>query len=487
MAGPSRRTFLVGAASALVACEGLRASTARWLGADWPDQVVVPDASDVDADHRFLSRVTFGPWPGDREHLGTVGRSAWLEAQLHPSSIDDGACRALARRFESVHAAPAENLSTRHAQLRQEHVRHELLRASFSQRQLLESLTALWGDHFNIALSKGDVVAYKAADHQLLRTHALGRFRDLVRASALSPAMLLYLDGADNKAGPGEVPNENYARELLELHTLGVSGGYAQQDVMEAARALSGWTVGDTDDWGRGTVRFQAQHHDPGSKQILGHTLPAGQGRSDLDALLDVVITHPSTARFVASKLCRWFLGPHAPEHAIDQVARTFSRTDGDLRACVRTTLTHPALDDPRHSRLKRPYRFVVSALRGLGAVHHAKEPLLRTLERLGQPIGGHPTPDGYPWEPAPWLGTLAWRWTFARELAHGELPAQVPWERLRSSLGRDPDALFNHLIGRAPTSLERAALAQARADGGDPWRATAALTLASPAFQVIA
>ena len=481
----SRRGFLIGAAATLVACDGLRGQTARWLGASWPDAVAVPGSAAIDPAHLFLSRAGLGPWPGDREALLALGRPAWIERQLHPDDIDDSACRALARRFESVHASPAENLSTRHAQLREEHARHELLRATFSERQLLESLTALWGDHFNIAVAKGDVVAYKAHDHGLIRAHALGSFRELVRASALSPAMLLYLDGADNKAGGGDIPNENYARELLELHTLGVSGGYVQRDVMEAARALSGWTVGDGDDWGQGTVRFEPAHHDPGVKQVLGHTLQPGQGEDELDALLDVVLAHESTSRFVATKLCRWFLGEEAPEDAIAQVALTFRQTDGDLRACVRTTLLPPALDAAPGTRLKRPFRFVVSALRGLGAIHHAGPELLRTLERLGQPTGGHPTPDGYPWEESPWLGTLAWRWTFARDLAHAATLAQVPWEALRHGLGENPDALFAHLIGRAPTPEERAALRLVRTEADDPWRATAALTLASPAFQV--
>lgn len=485
MTGPSRRHFLISAAATLAACDGLRAGTARWLGADWPDTVPVPATTTVDPDHHFLNRAGFGPWPGDRQRLRRMGRATWIEEQLHPSTIDDSACRALARRFESVHGAAAENLSTRHAVLAEEHARHELLRATFSRRQLHESLTALWGDHFNIAVAKGDVVYFKAADHRSLRQHALGSFRDLVRASALSPAMLLYLDGADNRAGPGEVPNENHARELLELHTLGVTGGYDQQDVMHTARAMSGWTVAGDDDWGRGTVRFRPGHHDRGAKHVLGQPLPAGQGSEDLDALLDVIMDHPSTARFVAGKLCRWFLGEDPPDDAIQHVAAIFTASDGDLRACARATLTHPSLHAPRGTALKRPFRLVVSALRGLGAVHHAGPALLRTLERLGQPTGGHPTPDGYPMHATAWLGTLAWRWSFAEDFVHGRADADISWDALRESLGPDPDALWAHLIGRAPTSLERSALQQARATAEDPWRATAAMTLASPAFQV--
>ena len=479
-----RRRFLSLAAvsAGAVACDGARGTAARWLGADWPDRVRVPGADAVDATHHLLNRASFGPWPGDRERVAGLGAADWIEDQLHPDGIDDTACRALARRFESVYAAPGETASTRHAQLQEELSRYALLRASFSRRQLYESMVALWGDHFNIAVAKGDVVYFKASDERrVIRAHALGRFRDLVRASALSPAMLVYLDGADNKAGPGEVPNENYARELLELHTLGVSGGYAQRDVMEAARALSGWRVAGEGDWGRGRVIFERGHHDDGEKQVLGTTLPAGAGADDLEALLDVVCAHPSTARYVATKLCRWFIADSPPEQAIADVAAEFLATDGDLRACVRATLTHDGFAGSVGGKVKRPFRLIVSAVRALAAVHHAEPALMRFLDRMGQGHGGHPTPDGYPWEPHPWLGTLAWRWSFARELADGGVGAEVPWDAIRRGLD-GPGALWAHLTGRAPTDLEARLLASMP---GDPWREAAALALASPAFQV--
>ena len=484
--GPSRRGVLVGglATVAVAGCDGVRGAVARSLGAAWPVTVTVPDGLEIDSEHAFLNRVGLGPWPGDRARLAALGRAAFLEEQLHPEGIDDTACRALARRFESVEGPAAENLSTRHAPLAREHARHELLRATFSRRQLLESLVVMWGDHFNVALGKGDVVYYKAADTRRLRTHALGSFRDLLRASATSPAMLLYLDGADNKGGPGEVPNENHARELLELHALGVHGGYSQRDVMEAARAMSGWTLNGDDDWGRGTVAFRPGRHDDGSKTLLGRVLPEGQGEADLDAVIDTVVAHPGTSVFIASKLCRWFLGEDPPEDAIANVAQVFRTTDGDLRACVRATLEHPALLRAPGTRLKRPLRFVVSALRSLGALHHAGPDLLRALDRMGQSHGGHPTPDGYPWAATPWLGTLDLRWAFARALADGRAGASVPWDALRDRLGDDPTALWAHLVGRSPTEHERVALLEAWSDAPDPWRATATLTLASPAFQ---
>lgn len=482
MIGRRRFLALSAVSAGAAACEGARGTAARWLGASWPARVAVPGTASIDPAHHLLDRAAFGPWPGDRERVRELGVEGWIDWQLHPDDIDDSACRALARRFESIQASPGETTSTRHAQLQEELARYSLLQATFTRRQLHESMVALWGDHFNIAVAKGDVVYFKATDERaVIRAHALGRFRDLVRASALSPAMLVYLDGADNRAGPGEVPNENYARELLELHTLGVSGGYEQRDVMEAARALSGWRVAGEDDWGRGRVIFDRSHHDDGTKQVLGRTLAAGAGADDLDALLDVVCTHPSTARFVATKLCRWFIADDPPDGVVDAVSTVFSDTDGDLAACVRATLLHPAFAASVGGKIKRPFRLVVSALRGLGAVHHARPPLVRFLERMGQDHGGHPTPDGYPWEPHPWLGTLAWRWSFARQIADGGVGAQVPWEAIQRALP-EPDALWAHLVGRAPLDLETRVL---RSMPGDPWRETAALAIASPAFQV--
>lgn len=479
-----RRRFLTLAAlgAGAVACDGVRGAAARWLGADWPARVAVPGTDQVDPVHHLLNRAAFGPWPGDRDRVRQMGTTEWIEAQLHPGDIDDSACRAVARRFESIHGGAGLTTSLRHAQLREELSRYSLMHSTLTKRQLHASMVALWGDHFNIAVAKGDVIYFKSTDERaVLHAHALGRFRDLLRASALSPAMLVYLDGADNKAGPGEVPNENYARELLELHTLGVSGGYAQRDVMEAARALSGWRVAGEDDWGRGRVIFEPKHHDAGHKEVLGTTLPAGAGAGDLDALLDVVCAHPSTARFVATKLSGWFIDAAPPVEAVDAVAATFTATDGDLRACVRTTLGHPSFAASVGTKVKRPFRLIVSALRGLGAVHHAPPALLRALDRMGHAHGGHPTPDGYPQEAHPWMGTLAWRWAFARRLADGVPDLEVPWEAIKNALD-GPEDLWAHLVGRAPTGTERSLAASL---GGDPWTQMAALAVASPAFQV--
>jgi uncharacterized protein (DUF1800 family) len=324
-----------------------------------------------------------------------------------------------------------------------------------------------WTDHLNVFQGKGDCAWFKTAeDRDVVRRHALGRFRDLLRASALSPAMLVYLDGRRNHK---DRPNENYARELLELHTLGVRGGYTQRDVMECARALTGWDVREKR--GRGQVFFDPARHDDGEKILLGVRIPAGGGEGDLDRVLDIACAHPSTARHVAGKLCRRFVADEPPAERVERVAGVFARSGGDLRATVREVLGGLGSARPR---FKRPFRFVVSALRGLACATQGRREVRRYLERMGQASFQHPTPDGYADEAGPWLGGMLWRWTFALELARGRLQDAVPGIAPETA-----EAAFAHLVGRRPTAAERSALASA-GDG----KASLALVLASPAFQ---
>jgi uncharacterized protein (DUF1800 family) len=370
--------------------------------------------------------------------------------------------------------------------------RHTLLRAVYSRRQLFEVMVAFWTDHLNISIEKGDCIYLKPTDdREVIRRHALGRFRDLIRASATSPAMLVYLDGNRNRRSKaGEVPNENYARELMELHTMGVDGGYTQQDVYEAARALTGWRVRER--WRRGTVWFDAAGHDDGPKRLLGRTISAALAAGDVDAVVDIVCQHPSTARHIANKLVRRFVADDPPADLVAQVAQVFTSTDGDTSQMVRTILLSPQFAASAGAKFKPPFRFVASALRGLAADTHAHPPLVQYLTRMGQGVFQHPTPDGYPDDAAPWVGTLLWRWTFALGLAAGTVPqVRSPLPRLLSALsvdGQQPtdEALFAHLCGRRPSDAERRALADASdalgLAAGDAQ--AVGLVLASPAFQ---
>jgi uncharacterized protein (DUF1800 family) len=501
-AGLTRRDLLRasavagGAAAALAGgCEDVISGVATRLGQAVPETVGVPATESVDPAHHLVSRAGYGPWPGDVDHVRAVGAAAWIEQQLAPETIDDAACALRARRFETVHLSPGNCYEFKKPVLRSEMSRHTLLRAVYSKRQLFEVMVSFWTDHLNIDIEKGDCIYMKPTDdREVIRRHALGRFRDLILASATSPAMLVYLDGNQNAVSrPGDVPNENYARELLELHTLGVRGGYTQQDVSEAARCLTGWRVRER--FRRGTVHFDASRHDDGPKRVLGVDIPAGGGEGDLARVVEIACAHPSTGRHIATKLCQRFVSEDPPAALVERVAGVFRDTDGDVKSMLRAVLNSGEFGASAGAKFKPPFRYVVSALRAVGADTHARDPLVEYLARMGQGVFQHPTPDGYPDEAAPWLGTLLWRWNFAFALAAGKVPTvDVPLAQLTKAIGAeggaDPAAaretIFRYLAGGRPTAPQRQALDEAAAALGSAAAPAdlVAVVMASPAFQ---
>ena len=273
-------------------CERLTSTINQSLGETVPPTLPIPNSIEIDPDFHLLSRASFGPWPGDLARVRELGQAAWLEEQLEPARIHDGLCDFRAERFESISFSAGNAYEFRKPVMREELTRHTFLRAVYSRRQLFEVMVEFWSDHLNIDLNKGDCIYLKTSDDRdVIRKHALGNFRDLIRASATSPAMLVYLDGKANKVRRGgkDQPNENYARELLELHTLGVDGGYTQTDVFEAARCLSGWTFDRKRFFAMNPsdAFFRPDWHDNGPKRILDHDIAAGGGEKDLDALID--------------------------------------------------------------------------------------------------------------------------------------------------------------------------------------------------------
>src|SRR5260370_22644613 len=229
---------LAGAAIPLVpltGCERLISEVDRQLGQSIPDSLSISDGQDIDPAFHLLSRAAYGPWPGDLEAVKSIGVEAWLDQQLAPEKFDDTACDLRARRFETLWHEPGTCYEYKKPVLREEITRHTLLRAVYSNRQLFEVMAGFWTDHLNINLEKGDCIYLKPSDDRLvIRAHALGKFKELIRASATSPAMLVYLDGKENKKGsPGDVPNENYAHELLHLHTLTENAGYPHSYVYQ--------------------------------------------------------------------------------------------------------------------------------------------------------------------------------------------------------------------------------------------------------------
>lgn len=516
----TRRQLLLALAGAagvvpLTGCERILSRVTRELGQSIPEHVTAATTPDIDPLFHVLQRTSFGVWPGDLEKISAVGADAWIEQQLAPESIDDGLCELRARRFETIHLNPGMCYDFRRESLRSDIVRHTLLRATYSKRQLFEVMVAFWSDHLNINIDKGDCVYLKPTDdRQVIRRYALGKFRDLIRASATSPAMLVYLDGNENKrATAGDIPNENYARELLELHTLGVDGGYTQKDVFEVARCLTGWRIHDRN--GKGTSFFEPDLHDYGEKLVLGQKIIAGGGESDIERVIDICCKHPSTARHIATKLVKRFVADEPPSRLVDEVATAFAQSDGDIKTMLRTILKSAEFEQMKGNKVKRPFHYIVSCLRSTGADTHARPELVEFLMRMGQPPFQFPTPDGYPESPAHWVGTLLWRWNFALALTANQVPnVNVLVPRLIDALclardsnaayamqdpksPRDPDVhaemkpslLLCHFLGRAPHQDEVALLETFMRERKDDSAALVqqqvlGLILASPAFQ---
>ncbi len=458
-----------------------------------PQSLTAPSGSEVDLPAHVLNRLGYGWRPGDLDRVRTMGVDEYIEEQLAPQQIQDTACDVRAERFDSLEASAGDMFEYRRQVVERELFRHTMLRAVYSRRQLFESMVNFWTDHFNISIGKSDCAWFKTVDdREVIRPHALGNFRDLLRASALSPAMLVYLDGKDNRKTDGsDAPNENYARELLELHTLGVHGGYTQQDVMQAARCLTGWTINNK--WFRGRVEFRQGQHDDGAKRVLGVDIPAGQGERDLDQLLEIVVRHPSTAQYLATKLCRRFVGDQPSTELIEHVAVTFGQQDYELTPTLRAIFASEEFRNARSTRLKRPFRFVASALRALDADTDGAERLYEWLQRMGHAPFNYPTPDGYPDEPSPWLGTLLWRWNFSLELTAnriGGTRVNVRDLARRFSVkepANDPvSEVAAYLLGRRPSTDELAALQELPSESSSDSDAPlmAALVLASPSFQ---
>ncbi len=415
--GIDRRQFLFGAAAVSTLAAGCAPLTQRVAGRRRAEDISLPKRGGSEA-HRFLHRAAFGPIPGEPRRFAEMGRDAYLKAQLHPTDEDDLAMKFLLSRLDVMRMGSAElrDLPEGHVmrQLRQA----AILRAVYSQWQLRERVVDFWTNHFNIFAHKGDGAYRKNIDDlMVVRQHALGKFPDMVRASARSSAMLGYLDNQVNRKG---VANENYARELLELHTLGVYGGYTQKDVSEVARCFTGWTIENRFMRPRDRFRFDPNTHDDGEKLVLGQRIPAKGGIEDGNRVIDIVTRHPSCAKFISTKLTRFFLGD-AGESVQPQVERAYQDTGGEIVAMLMPILTSDAmLDGP--PVLKRPYDYLVSSLRALDAQTDGGEALQAHLDAMGQPLYGWPMPDGYPDRTTAWTGTLLARWNFAHQLVNNEI-----------------------------------------------------------------
>jgi hypothetical protein len=444
---------------------------------------------------RLLNRAGYGPRPGDLTRAADMGFEAYLEEQLNPEGIEDTAADLIIRNLTYYHMDIDQIIGRDNIpDVASELATATIGRAVYSKKQLYEAMVEFWSDHFNIYIRKNQLILplKLVDDRDVIRPHALGKFRDLLFASAQSPAMLVYLDNVRNVKGD---PNENYAREIMELHTLGVNAGYTQQDVQELARALTGWSA-VLRGTNQGEFVFHADQHDTGSKQVLDLTLPAGQGEEDIHQVLEMLATHPATANFIATKLVRRFVADEPPAALVEQVAQTFLETDGDIKNMLRVIfLSEEFATAP--PKLKRPYTFVISALRALNADIANYRPIRFALESMGQLPFNWAAPNGYPDVSAAWMSNLLPRWNFALSLLKINFAgANVPVARLLEAgeIDNAADALdfFAGLIYGAPLETADHTLF-ADYIGSDPFqsrnttlrlRESIALMLAGPPFQ---
>ncbi|OYT71754.1 MAG: hypothetical protein CFK52_07085 [Chloracidobacterium sp. CP2_5A] len=586
------------------------------LAAASPDAAPRPKAgAALSEDQRIvhvLNRLGYGPRPGDVERARRMGLRQYIAQQLRPETIDDRALEARLKDFPMLNAPTAElvklEAQAREARLelarktageplaapgeaaaklspkeqRQMRERYraafgdgreprrmvsdlqeaKILRAVYSERQLQEVMTDFWFNHFNVFAGKGLVRAFLSEyEREAIRPHALGRFEDLLRATAHSPAMLFYLDnwqsvtpdlrlpgggrrppGGDPASlgrpgpnplglgGPGrgrfgrggvfnrqdgrspfpaprpapsetspEQParpnpgaaqrrplgiNENYARELLELHTLGADGGYTQKDVQEVARCFTGWSIHqpfgdqrrnrfgrfDAPDLPPGSFIFRDWAHDQGEKVVLGVKIPAGGGKRDGEMVLTLLAQHPSTAKFIATKLCRRFVSDEPPASLVAKVAATFERTRGDIRACLQTLFDAPEFFSPEayRAKVRTPLEMVAGALRAVNAEISDAQAVAGAVARLGMPLYGCQPPTGYKDVAEAWVntGALLNRLNFALALASGNLPGvKMPAEPVKGDGAALVDALLARYVNGEASEMTRQALLDAVAD----------------------
>ncbi|MFQ5424923.1 MAG: DUF1800 domain-containing protein [Phycisphaerae bacterium] len=455
-----------------------------------PPAPLPPPEMTPDLERRLLNRITFGPTAAEVHAVNTMGYDGFLEQQLDPAGIDDGDAEGRLFWLSTLNADIAGLAPRKANDIKAELVSATLTRAIYSKRQLFERMVEFWSDHFNIYHEK-EVLAYLKTidDREVIRRHALGNFRELLHASAKSPAMLVYLDNRSNVA---RAPNENYAREVMELHTVGLDAGYSQQDVEELARALTGWGV-EEEGPRRGGFIFRPEQHDGGPKQIMGLSLLAGGGVGDGEQALDHLARHPSTARFIAGKLVRHFIADSAPQSVVNRVADAFTASDGDIRTTLRALFSKASMAEAEF-KFKRPFHLTVGAARQSGADVRVEPGLLRPLQIMGHLPFQWATPDGYPDEADYWAAGLLNRWNLVALLPRGELPGMTVDARQLAEINGDstPDGVVGlwdqmFFAGAMPEAERRAVFDYAAAQPDDPNRLyyeSFALALASPSYQ---
>ena len=502
-----------------------------------------PALTPHDSAFHALNRLAYGPRPGEVDRVVAQGVMSWIDRQLAPDRIADDrlaererelairdydrsdlaaiyvaaqrARRERKRTADSMTDTPSDNpVAQRGRRLAAQFQELAVVRAALSERQLYEVMVDFWTNHFNVYLAKG-ADRFLTPDYieHTIRPHALGKFEDLLIATAQSPAMLFYLDNWQSVA-PGSSPpgprsalgrggpharkrmpqgnNENYARELLELHTLGVDGGYTQQDVIAVARMFTGWGIRRPQQGG--DFEFHGWAHDTGEKQVLGVGFPAGHGEDEGIRLLKLLANHPATMHHVSRELCQRFVSDDPPDGCVDDAVAAWRQSNGDIRAVLRAIFRGPDFWSPASvgAKVKTPLEFVVSAVRAVSAEPDTTPRLARIVARLGQPLYLHVAPDGYPEREAAWVnsGALLDRMNAAVALAAGRLPgvtvalaSVAPAADVEHLIGTVNDQILGGMMSENTRDVIRRQIADVR----DPKQATAlaiGLALGGPEFQ---
>jgi uncharacterized protein (DUF1800 family) len=436
---------------------------------------------------KLVRRITNGVTPDEMALARKLGFYGYLNYHLNWSKIDDTTVQSyVSQNFPTINQDAAALYPLNQDTVRAEFLNSTLYRAAFSKRQLYERMVEFWSDHFNVTYN--DVFYMKVVDERnVARKHAMGKFPDMVKASAHSPAMLEYLDNTRNRRNN---TNQNYARELMELHTLGVDGGYTQDDVQELARCLTGWTIAP-----RGVgFTFEPNLHDFTAKTVMGQVIAAqpnnsGQlGKRDGDVMIDFLLAHVNTARFISRKMLRWLLRYDPSEAQVQTVAAQYTRTGGDIPTMIRTILTPDNLL-AAPAKYRRPYSFLLAALRATSPNVLRISSLQNRLTTLGQPLFAWGPPDGYPDAADYWAGGVLQRWNFASYLTTNTADAVVDINRFlaTNSVAGLVDAINKALFaGEMPDRLRGQLVTYASAGTLNQNRAreTLALALSSSTFQ---
>lgn len=476
-------------------------------------------AAPISGDDRVvhvLNRLTFGPKPGDIEEVKKIGVDAYIDQQLAPEKIpeskvitdfisDSSAFKFNPPALYEKYGPPAQKIlrdelmkadgtvdkkelnkqkGQQYKAIYRDVTKAKLLRAIDSPRQLEEVMTDFWFNHFNVSANKGlDHIWIGSYEEQAIRPYALGNFRDLLEATCHHAAMLFYLDnwrnsstgdraiGSTATGNKKDGSNENYARELMELHTLGVDGGYTQKDVTELARILTGLSLprpkNDLDPAGTNMqlgFMYYPKRHDMEDKELLGQTIK-GSGPDEIKQALDILAKHPSTAHHISYQLAQYFVADEPPTGLVDRLAKKFTESNGNIREMLVTLFHSPEFWDSKYSenKYKNPFRYVVSSLRAVGAEPENYDGITQYLRLQGMPIYGCLTPDGYKNTEAAWLNpdSLIRRVNFASAIATNKLPGladnTISYENLSKTVGSSISQQSYDLIAKQPETLRPA------------------------------